>query len=46
MKGGPASPGDALLTINNDKYMVKYINEAVRISKSIMAWFMSRNYYQ
>ena len=28
VKGGPASPGDALLTINNDKYMVKYINEA------------------
>jgi len=27
VKGGPASPGDASLAINNYKYMVKYANE-------------------
>ena len=46
VKGGPASSGDASLAINNYKYMVKYANEAGDDFKSIMAWFMSGNYYQ
>ena len=46
VKGGPASSDDASLAINNYKYIVKYTNEVGDDFKSIMAWFMSGNYYQ